>query len=49
MLKTYKGYSIYQCERNSSGMKYYCHGANGYLRADTLAGIKQLINEELAA
>ena len=46
MVRTYKGYDIFPCERNASGMKYYCLGINGILRADTLAGIKQLINED---
>jgi len=45
--REYKGYTIYPCDLNSSGMRYYAHGIDGYLRADTLAGIKQLITKEI--
>jgi hypothetical protein len=45
----YKGFYIYPASRNSSGIRWYClSGRGGYLRADTKAGIRELINEQLA-
>ena len=44
MIRTYKGYDIFTCDYNASGMKYYTRTEKGILRADTLAGIKSLIN-----
>lgn len=39
----YKGYFIFPCKANSSGMKYYTLTDNGIVKADTLKGIKELI------
>lgn len=47
MIRTYKNFTIYPCEYNASGMRYYAHTNNGTLRADTLQGIKNLINNHL--
>lgn len=48
MVCTYKGVDIYSMNRNSSGLRYYAYALRGgKLRADTLAGIKQLIKEDL--
>lgn len=47
MIRKYKGYDIFPHDFNSMGLKYYAYGNNGKLRADTLAGIKELINEDL--
>jgi hypothetical protein len=45
----YKGFYIYPASQNSSGIRWYClSGRGGYLRADTKAGIRELINEQLA-
>ena len=48
----YKGVNIYNAGVNSSGMRYYAHNpeSNGptFLRAETLAGIKQLITNATA-
>ena len=46
-MRIYKGYIIERCGINSSGMRWTTLGANGYLKADTLAGIKELINEDI--
>ena len=46
-MRTYKGYIIERCGVNSSGMKWATLGTDGYLKADTLAGIKELINEDI--
>ena len=46
-MRTSKGYIIERCGVNSSGMKWATLGTNGYLKADTLAGIKELINEDI--
>jgi hypothetical protein len=40
---TYRGYSIYIAGTNSSGIRYYTMPQN--YRADTLAGLKQLIKD----
>ena len=42
---TYKGYDIFRAGINSSGIRYYVRTRAGILRADTLAGIRKLINE----
>lgn len=44
-MKVYKGFNIYQAGRNSSGIKWYCFTENGRLIADTLCGMKELIND----
>jgi hypothetical protein len=46
----YKGFYIYPTYAPvSSGHRWYClSGRGGYLRADTKAGIRRLINEQLA-
>ena len=46
-MKKYKDHDIFTCDKNASGMKYYTRTSKGILRADTLQGIKILINEEL--
>lgn len=46
-MRIYKGYIIERCGINSSGMRWTALGANGYLKADTLTGIKELINEDI--
>ena len=47
-MRTYKGYIIERCGINSSGMRWYTSSMmGGYLKADTLAGIKELINEDI--
>ncbi len=46
-MKRYKGYDIFKHDSNSSGMRWYAYGKHGKLRADTLAGIKALINSEV--
>lgn len=46
-MRTYKGYIIDRCAPNSSGMRWSARGIDGYLKADTLAGIKQLITEDM--
>lgn len=42
----YKGYWIERAGTNASGVKYVVLSPSGYLRADTLAGIKKLITKE---
>lgn len=42
-MKTYKGIDIFKCGPNSSGMRYYARIAGRTLKADSLAGIKNLI------
>ena len=46
-MRIYKGYIIERCSINSSGMRWATFGTKGYLKADTLAGIKELINEDI--
>jgi len=46
-MKIYKGYIIHKSDYNSSGMRWESFGNNGRLRADTLTGLKDLINLEL--
>jgi len=55
-MKTYKGYDIHPASPNASGIKYYCRvqEADIYnqipsrtLKADTLQGIKYLINQRI--
>ena len=41
----YKNIIIWKATRNASGMKYYSYTNKGTLKADTLAGIKKLINQ----
>jgi len=46
-IREYMGTNIYSCELNSSGMRWYASSRKGgYLRADTLYGIKELIRRE---
>lgn len=42
---TYRGYDIFKSDDNTSGIKYYTRTHNGILRADTLDGIKRLIQK----
>jgi len=46
-MKTYKGYDIFKHDPNSSGLRWYTYGKEMKLRADTLQGIKQLINQDI--
>ena len=43
----YMGCTIYNCDINSSGMRWSAIGKNGMLKADTLRGIKKLIKEDV--
>ena len=43
----YKGLIISRCAINSSGMRWSCLGPSGYLKSDTLEGVKELIRESL--
>jgi hypothetical protein len=43
--RQYMGVTIDRAGRNSSGIRWTALGTDGYLRADTLAGIKQLIKK----
>lgn len=45
-MKTYMGLIIERCASNSSGMRWCAMGRNGYLRSNTLAGIKALIRRD---
>jgi hypothetical protein len=42
---TYMGINIYHADINSSGIRYNALTPAGWLKADTLAGIKTLIKE----
>lgn len=44
--RTYKGVNIYPASPNNSGIRWYAHGKAGFLRADTLQGMRELINAE---
>lgn len=47
MTRTYYGELIDRCGPNSSGMRWYClMDGVGYLKADTLEGLKSLIRLE---
>ena len=46
-MKTFKGYDIFKNDYNSIGLKYYAQGIKGKLRANSLTGIKILINNEI--
>lgn len=46
MVREYMGVFIYPCGINASGMRWYALGREGYLKANTLAGIKQLIKQD---
>ena len=41
------GVTIYPCDTSVDGMRYCAHTKNGLVRADTLAGIKELIKYDL--
>lgn len=43
----YKGVLIETAGLNSSGIRWTAFGDGGFLRADTLAGIKRLITNDL--
>jgi len=42
-MMTYRGARIYECNINSSGMRYFAYLNGKAIRADTLRGIKNLI------
>jgi hypothetical protein len=44
-IRQYMGTNIYRAGMNGSGIRWYAHGDGGFLRADTLTGIKQLIKK----
>lgn len=50
---TYYGVDIYPSDRNSAGIRWYCHNPDGdphtppLLRADTKDGMRSLIREAL--
>lgn len=45
-IRFYKGHLIERAGISSSGIRWTTLGANGYLRADTLSGIKRLITSQ---
>ena len=47
-MKTYKGVNLWPADRNSSGIRWEATVNSARLRADTLAGIKQMVSAELA-
>jgi hypothetical protein len=45
----YKCVDVYPADRNSSGIRWYAHGYNGYfLRTDTKKSMRQQITEDQA-
>ena len=55
-MRTYKNYDIFDADPNASGIRYYCrfqeydrynHIEPITLKADTLQGIKNLINQRI--
>lgn len=44
-VRWYKGSIINRAGRNASGVRWHAFTPTGQVRADTLAGIKQLISE----
>lgn len=45
---TYRGVDVYPADRNSSGIRWYARMGIGYtLRADTMQGMRQLINKHV--
>ena len=46
-MRIYRGYIIERAGINSSGMRWSALGTDGYLKADTLSGIKELIKEDI--
>jgi len=46
-IKTYKGVDIFNADSNSTGIKYYARYNGETLRADTLQGIKNLIDNAI--
>lgn len=46
-VRTYKGVNLWPAGRNDSGIRWQATVNGRNLRADTLAGIKQLVTEEL--
>lgn len=47
--RTYFGHVIVRADRNSSGIRWIAQGYTGKLRADTLAGMRELIRADRAA
>jgi len=45
-MKSYKGQNIYPADSNSSGMRWMTRTCKGILKADTLAGLKQMISAQ---
>jgi hypothetical protein len=43
LVHTYRGVNIHPCAPNSSGMRWWAIVGFANLRADTLAGVKELI------
>ncbi len=47
---TYRNKDVYKANANTTGIKYYCRTNAGVkLQADTITGIKELINRRLEA
>lgn len=47
-VRTYKGVNLWPAGQNDSGIRWTATVNGKNLRADTLAGIKELVTEELA-
>lgn len=47
MSRLYRGILITRAARNSSGIRWHAFGPDGQLRADTLAGMRELIRQAL--
>lgn len=47
-MRTYKGINIWEADNNSSGIRWTATVNSYRLRADTLAGIKELITDQLS-
>lgn len=45
-IRVYRGMYVHPAARNASGMRYWTIGPRGFLRADTLNGMRALIRRE---
>lgn len=45
LITTYRGEHITRASRNAMGLKYESYAGGRFLRADTLAGIRELIRD----
>lgn len=48
-LREYYGCNIYRATANSAGLRYEAYAGGRFVRADTLAGIRELIREAIGA